>query len=120
MSYIVRTGNLAGVPTLRHGDRGAYTYARVIVSDRIKDGDNYVDGPSTAYDVAINGQPAESLVATATENGNIRVTFSGDYQVSQYTPEEGEPRIVHNVRADEIAVSLRGQAVSVEPWKSQA
>ena len=32
MSYITRTGNLAATPTLREGERGAYTYARVIVT----------------------------------------------------------------------------------------
>ena len=36
MSYITRTGNLAATPTLREGERGAYTYARVIVTDRIR------------------------------------------------------------------------------------
>ncbi len=29
MSYITRTGNLAGTPELREGERGPYTYARV-------------------------------------------------------------------------------------------
>ncbi|MES6917829.1 hypothetical protein U6Q14_12005 [Cutibacterium acnes] len=29
MSYITRTGNLAGAPELREGERGPYTYARV-------------------------------------------------------------------------------------------
>ena len=32
MSYITRTGNLAETPTLREGDNGPYTYARVLVS----------------------------------------------------------------------------------------
>ena len=36
MSYITRTGNLAATPTLREGDNGPYTYARVLVSDRIR------------------------------------------------------------------------------------
>lgn len=44
MSYITRTGNLAGAPELREGERGPYTYARVIVSDRIRqeDGSRFV------------------------------------------------------------------------------
>ena len=36
MSYIVRTGNLVDTPELREGEHGPYTYARVIVSDRIR------------------------------------------------------------------------------------
>lgn len=49
MSYITRTGNLAGAPELRDGERGPYTYARVIVSDRIRQEDgSYTDGPAAA------------------------------------------------------------------------
>lgn len=47
MSYITRTGNLAATPTLREGDNGPYTYARVLVSDRIrKENGSYTDGPT--------------------------------------------------------------------------
>ena len=49
MSYITRTGNLAGAPELREGERGPYTYARVIVYDRIRQEDgSYTDGPAAA------------------------------------------------------------------------
>lgn len=56
MSYITRTGNLTEVPTLREGQNGPYAYARVAVSDRIRQDDgSYVDGPATYYDVAVGG-----------------------------------------------------------------
>ena len=49
MSYITRTGNLAEAPTLREGENGPYCYARVLVSDRIRqESGDYIDGPYPA------------------------------------------------------------------------
>lgn len=113
MSHITRTGNLAATPELRQGDNGPYTYARVLVSDRIRQDDgSYTDGPTVAYDVAVSGNQATNLVAAAEASGNIRVTFSGRYRVTEYKGEQGT-RLQHEVRADEIAVSLRGQSITV-------
>lgn len=113
MSHITRTGNLAATPTLREGENGPYTYARVLVSDRIRQQDgSYTDGPTVAYDVAVSGNQAQNLVEAAQESGNIRVTFSGRYRVTEYKGDQGS-RLQHEVRADEIAVSLRGQSVRV-------
>ena len=114
MSYIARTGNLTEAPTLRTGESGPYTYARVAVSDRIRQEDgSYVDGPAVFYDVAVGGSQATNLVEAAERSGNIRITFSGRYRVTEYKGEQGT-RIQHEVRADEVSVSLRGQSVAVE------
>jgi single-strand DNA-binding protein len=114
MSYITRTGNLAAKPELRQGERGPYTYARVLVSDRIRqDDDTYTDGPTVAYDVAVSGSQATNLVEAAERSGNIRITFSGSYRVTEYKGEQGT-RLQHEVRAEDVAVSLRGQSVTVE------
>ena len=113
MSYITRTGNLTEAPTLRNGENGPYTYARVAVSDRIRQEDgSYTDGPTVAYDVAVSGNQAVNLVEVAEQSGNVRVTFSGRYRVTEYKGEQGS-RLQHEVRADEVAVSLRGQSVRV-------
>ena len=114
MSYITRTGNLAEAPKLREGERGPYTYARVLVTDRIRQEDgSYIDGATIGYDVSVSGSEAVNLVAAAEASGNIRVTFSGRYRVTEYKGENGT-RIQHQVRADEVGVSLRGQSVRVE------
>ena len=114
MSYITRTGNLTETPTLRTGENGPYTYARVAVSDRIRQEDgSYDDGPTVFYDVAVGGSQATNLVEAAERSGNIRITFSGRYRVTEYKGEQGT-RIQHEVRADEVSVSLRGQSVAVE------
>lgn len=114
MSYITRTGNLAAKPELRQGERGPYTYARILVSDRLRqDDDTYTDGPTVAYDVSVSGSQATNLVEAAERSGNIRITFTGSYRVTEYKGEQGT-RLQHEVRADDVAVSLRGQSVTVE------
>ncbi len=120
MSYIVRVGNLAGTPELREGEKGPYTYARVIVTDRVRQEDgSYEDGATIGYDVLANGSQARELVATAQRSGNVRVLFAGVYQAGTYTNENGT-RTQHRVRADEIGVSLRGQAVTVDRAQQDA
>lgn len=116
MSYITRTGNLASTPILRENDKGKpYTYARVLVTDRIRKEDgSYEDGATIGYDVAVQGNQAVNLVGAAERSGNIRITFSGEYRTTVYRPENGEERIQHEVRADEVGVSLHLQSVTVE------
>lgn len=116
MSTITRTGNLARTPELRHDKNGRpYAFARIIVTDRIhNDSGGWEDGGTIGYDVAVSGTEAEELVATATESGNIRVLFTGTYRTRLYAPEDGVQRIIHEVRNATVAVSLRGQRITVE------
>lgn len=115
MSYIVRVGNLAETPVLRHDEKQRpYCFARVIVSDPEKQEDgSYSDGPPTAYDVTVSGSEAEHLVATATECGNVRVMFAGIYRTGRYRRENGDSIQTHKVTNSIIGVSLRGQDVFV-------
>ena len=114
MSWITRTGNLAKAPELQEGTKGPYTYARVIVTDRIRNEDGtYTDGATTGYDVMVSGSQARELVVTAQRSGNVRITFSGRYRVTEWTGELGV-RVQHEVQADEVGISLRGQSVTVE------
>lgn len=114
MSYISRVGNLAKVPRLRESETGVYCHAAVVVNDRERDENkHWRDGPATTYKVSVSGDQARNLVAAAQESGNIRVAFSGRYRVSQEEGKGGEIHLQHEVRADEIGVSLRGQRVTV-------
>lgn len=119
MSYIVRSGNLASTPELRDGERGKYCYARVIVTDRIRKGDEYVDGPEEGYDVAVSGDQAVRLVAAAEASGNVRVLFAGTYRLESWTDRDGNERVQRRVSADEIGISLRLQDVRVEKRKDK-
>ncbi|GAP78187.1 MULTISPECIES: single-stranded DNA-binding protein [Brachybacterium] len=91
----------------------------MIVTDSIKKGDDFVDGPAIAHDVAVSGRDAERLVATAERDGNVRVIFAARYYVTEYTAKDGTTRVQHNVRADQIGVSFRGQGVHVPRKKQQ-
>lgn len=77
---------------------------------RQEDG-SYTDGPAIVYEVAVSGVQATNLVAAAQESGNIRVMFSVRYRVTEYKGQQGT-QIKHEVNADKVAVSLRGQTVT--------
>ena len=115
MTYIISTGNLAKTPELREGETGSYCYARVLVTDRVRNRETneFEDGATVAYDVAVRGSQAVNLVAAAETSGNIRVTFAGRLTTTEYHGENGV-RTQRNVSADEIGVSLRGQTVTVD------
>lgn len=116
MNTITVTGNLAAAPELRYDKNNKpYTFARVLVTDRVRQNDGtFVDGGTIGYDAAVWGSDAEGLVQTALDSGNIRVTVSGDYLVELYQPEGGEPRLTHRILDAEVSVSFRGQSITVE------
>ena len=121
MSYIVREGNLAATPGLREGAKNGtkYTYARVIVIDRIRTPDGeFVDGAPVAYNLTVFGAQAQQLVDAANASGNIKLVFGGDYTVRSYPSREGESRASHDVRVDVIGVSLRGQEVRAQSLRA--
>lgn len=117
MSYIATAGNLAGIPELHFDNetgRG-YCYARVICTERLKDeAGQWVDGPTTVYDVRLTGAAAESLAQTAQESGNVRVEFSGSLRWSEFVHRDGAVETIGRVTADTFGVSLgSGQHVTV-------
>lgn len=116
MSYIVRVGNLGATPELRQSEAGtSYAYADVIVNDRerLEDG-SYRDTGIIGYSLTVFRSAAEQLVQTAQRSGNVRVVFAGAYRVREYERSDGSTRLSHDVRVDELGVSLTGQSVTVE------
>lgn len=111
-TQITRTGNLTKAPTLyRDQDGGKYTYARIACSRRFKNNDDeWQSGPTIVYDVRIVGALAEAVVSLAERCGNIALEFTG--RLIEEVDESGTIR--QKVFADNVTVSLRGQAVSVE------
>lgn len=89
MSYITRTGNLAETPTLREGDNGPYTYARVLVSDRLRQGRQLHRRPDHRLRRRRERQPGCEPHRGGRAQRYIRVTFSGRYRVTEYKGEQG-------------------------------
>ena len=114
-NYITVTGNLARAIDIRTDENGKpYTFARIIVSDRIYDkkNDTWTDGPAIGYDFALFGNEALAL-AHAAQHGSIRLTVTGRYQVSEWEGNDGTKRIKHEIKNAEAAVSLTFQTVTV-------
>lgn len=116
MSYIVRSGNLASTPELRESEAGTkYVYADVIVNDRERTEDGaFRDVGSLRYSLVVFRSAAEQLVATAQRSGNVRLVFAGQYRVREYERKDGTTGLSHDVRVDELGVSITGQSVTVE------
>ncbi len=110
MSYIARTGWLAATPELRDGEHGPYCFARVLVTDRIKEGDAWRDGAVTAYDLTVSGNQAVRLVSTAEACGNTEITFTGSLVTDVWG--DNNDKLANKVRADTVAVALRTQTVT--------
>ena len=116
MSYIVRTGNLAGTPELKTAQSGRiYTRAGVIVNDSQRDEHGtWSDVGTQRYNVTVFGDTARELIATAKSSGNVRILFAGSITTRQYQRADGSQGTSQDVIADEIGVSLTGQSISVE------
>lgn len=56
-------------------------------------------------------------MATSERDGNVSVFFAGRYDVGEDTTNDGTPRVQHDVQADGIGVSFRGQDVHVPGTK---
>lgn len=121
MSYIIRSGNLAEAPTLRHSESGAaYTYATVLVNDRERQEDGSYKTISTVrYSLTVYRSEAENLVKAAEASGNVRLVFAGRYRVKEFRTKDGGLGISHDVQVDELGVSLQGQTVTVAPHANQ-
>lgn len=121
MRYIIRSGNLAEAPMLRHSENGtAYTYATVLVNDRERQDDgNFKTISTVRYSLTMYRSEAENLVKAAEASGNVRLVFAGSYRVKEFRTKDGGLGISHDVQVDELGVSLQGQAVTVTPRANQ-
>ena len=114
MSYIVRSGNLLGVPELRYGESGPFAFVAVLVNDRARQQDGSYEGTGAVrYNLAVRGTSAVRLVELAQRSGNLRIVFAGRYRVREFE-HAGTVALSHDVRVDELGVSLVGQTVTVQ------
>jgi len=114
-SYLVSSGNLAGLPELKKAASGKdYTRARVIQNFRAKNHETgeWADTATIAWDVIVTGRRARQLVEAALVNGNIGITFQGRLHIRNYTADDATTGIAYEVMADSWSI-LPGQNVMI-------
>ena len=105
-AQITIIGNLTRDPELRFTKSGdAVANFTVAVNERIKEGDSWVDGEASYYNVSAWKKFAENI----TENlrGGDRVIVTGKMKIEKYETKEGEQRQKPVITADEVGIALR-------------
>lgn len=113
MTQLTIVGNLTDAPELRFTAQGkAVANFTVAVSKRIKDGNDWKDGPSSFYRCALWDTAAENM--TESLNKGQRVIVVGEIAQRSYETNSGEKRSVFEVTAQEVGPSLRWATAKVE------
>lgn len=108
MSYIVRSGNLAGPITLKTTDDGLIQgRVTVMVNDQSRDDSGvWATTATTGYRLTLRGRAAQRLAELQKRAGNISVIFTGNYRVRTYTSTDGSSRLSHDVWVDDIGANI--------------
>ena len=121
MSYIVRTGNLAGPVKLTQNTDGTHHgRVTVIVNDRAKDPETgkWETVATTGYYLRVHGLPAVKLKDFQELNGNAAIIFSGTYRARTYTSQDGHERVSHDVWVDHIGADIARQELHITTHNS--
>jgi len=107
-AQVTLIGNLVRDPELRFTPKGdAVANFTVAVNERIKQGDEWVDGEPSYYDVTawrkLGEDTAESLLK------GTRVVVVGKMKIDKYETKDGQQRSKVVVTADEIGSSIRAR-----------
>ena len=106
MTQITIIGNLTDAPELRFTAQGkAVANFTVAVSKRVKDGQEWKDGPSTFYRCSLWDTAAENM--TESLDRGQRVIVVGEIAQRSYETNAGEKRSVFEITAQEVGPSLR-------------
>jgi single-strand DNA-binding protein len=93
-------------PTLRFSQSGkAVVSFSLAHNNRVKDGENWVDGEPTWFRVSAFGPIAENIVESV-EKGT-RVIVQGGMKTTKWTTQEGEERTSLEIIADAVGPDLR-------------
>ena len=103
------TGNLADDPReVTTPDGKPLTVFRVVENQRVfsREQQQWVDGETVGYDVAINNDRLRQNALSGLAKGN-RVTVRGNYEVSPYINQKtGAAGLNHRIGAREVSVSM--------------
>ena len=113
MTQLTIVGNLTDAPELRFTAQGkAVANFTVAVSKRIKDGNDWKDGPSSFYRCSLWDAQAENMAESLTRGQ--RVIVVGEIAQRSYETNTGEKRSVFEVAATEVGPSLKWATAKVE------
>ena len=113
MTQITIIGNLTDAPELRFTAQGkAVANFTVAESKRIKDGNDWKDGPSTFWRCSLWDAQAENMAESLTKG--MRVIVVGDVAQRSFETNAGEKRSVFEVTATEVGPSLKWSTCKVE------
>lgn len=99
-------GNLTRDPEIRFTSSGlAVANFSVAVNERVREGDTYVDGPVSYYEVEAWRQLAEN--ATEALRKGDRVIVVGKMKIDKYETKEGEQRQKVVITADDLGKSQK-------------
>ena len=100
---ILIVGNIGGEPKPSFGKDGrAILKFRVAVNNRMKEGDEWVDGPTTWYSVTTFHNQAEAAAEVLTRGSKVMV--EGRFQLREWTTSEGEVKVDADITADTVAI----------------
>ena len=111
-TQITTIGNLTSDPDLRFTPSGkAVATVRIAVNHRIRQGEEWVDGEPSFYDVTVWEKLAEHAADSLRKGDRILVT--GQVHTEAWTDSDGTKRIKQVIIDAEIGASLRFTTVQV-------
>jgi single-strand DNA-binding protein len=111
-TQITTAGNLTSDPDLRFTPSGkAVATVRIAVNHRIRQGEAWVDGEPTFYDVTLWEKLAENAAESLRKGDRVLVT--GQVQTQAWTDSDGAKRTKQVIIDAEIGASLRFTTVEV-------
>lgn len=118
---ITITGRVGKDPVMRFTQAGKSVASfAVAVTARIKEGDAWVDGETTWFDVSIWGRPAEAVIESVAKGSLVIVT--GAFSIGKYTDKDGVERSKPQIKADGVGIVPQvkqvggGAAAAGNPW----
>ena len=111
-TQITTTGNLTSDPDLRFTPSGkAVATVRIAVNHRIRQGEAWVDGEPSFYDVTLWEKLAENAAESLRKGDRVLVT--GQVHTQAWTDSDGAKRTKQVITDVEIGASLRFTTVEV-------
>ncbi len=111
MTQLTLVGNATSEPSLAFSKSGdAAASFTVAVNERVKNGDEWVDGEATFYRVTAWKKMGEQAAEWVKKGDRVMVV--GKLRSKKYTTKEGEERLSLEVTADEVGKSIRFKKIS--------